>query len=199
MIDSNILRNLKVFGYHKSSLIDYPKEITSILFTKYCNLSCSYCHQYKTMISAEPLDKVELTNIINDSIHNLSTAITITGGEATLYGRELISLLKYYRSKTKKKLKLDTNGTMPEVIKEILDNNLIDFIAMDIKADFNDYKKLGYNRRPDNLYRSYNMICNSKIDYEFRCTVSELFNIDDYIFMSRYVPDIKLQKYVNMD
>jgi len=199
MIDPNILRNLKLFGYQKSSLSDYPDEITSILFTKYCNMACGYCHNYKSMLELESFNTDQLANTIKDSINNLSTAITISGGEPTLYGRELISLLKYYRSKTKKKLKLDTNGTMPEVIKEILDNNLIDFIAMDIKADFNNYSKLGYARRSENLYRSYNIICNSNVGYQFRCTVSELFNIDDYIFMSRYVPDIKLQKYVNMD
>ncbi|HNQ19447.1 MAG TPA: anaerobic ribonucleoside-triphosphate reductase activating protein [Bacteroidales bacterium] len=198
MIDKDILRNLKIFGYHKASMIDYPNQITSILFTKYCNMSCSYCHQYKTMLETEPLNKEQLEYVINDSINNLSTAITITGGEPTLYGRELISLLKHYRSNTSKKLKLDTNGTMPEVLKEIIDNKLVDFIAMDIKADFNCYNKLGYNRRPDNLYKSYNLICNSNIDYQFRCTVNDNFNNIDYKFISDYVPDIKLQKYSQM-
>jgi len=198
MIDKNILRNLKLFGYQKASLVDYPKEITSVLFTKYCNMSCWYCHQYKTMLEASPFTPEQLEETIKDSINNLSSAITICGGEPTLYGRELISLLKYYRNKTNKKLKLDTNGTMPKVLDVIIKDNLVDYIAMDINADFNDYRKYGYGRNVDKLYKSYNMICGSNIEYQFRSTIADSFNIKDYKFIADFVHDIKFQKYVKV-
>jgi len=187
-------RNIKAFGYHRSSLVDYPGEVAGVLFLKYCNLSCDYCHNAKNMNFLESKTEEQFNDILNDMICSPSTGLVITGGEPLLYGRDALLMLKHLRSCTKKKIKLDTNGTMPEVLKPIIKDKLVDMIAMDVKGHFDNYEKFGYHGDKSLLYESAFMIRTSNIPYQFRTTMWSGLDSNDYGFILKNFPDIRWQK-----
>ncbi len=189
-------RNIKAFGYHRASLVDYPGEVAGTLFLKYCNLSCDYCHNAKNMNFLPAKTEENFNDILNDMICSPSTALVITGGECTLYGKNLVMMLRHLRSCTKKKIKIDTNGTMPEVLKPIIKDKLVDFIAMDVKGHFDNYIKFGYHGDTALLYESAFMIRTSNIPYQFRTTMWDKLDENDYGFILKNFPDIKWQKEV---
>lgn len=192
--DRDFRKYVKIFGYVPVSLLDYPGEITSVFFTRLCNLSCGYCHNYDSMIRLLAYDEVHFDYCIKDSILSLTSAITISGGEPTIYGIDLIGMLKHFRKLTNKKLKLDTNGTLPDVIEEILDQKLVDYVAMDVKGHFENYSKFGYKQDVNNLYRSADLIRQSGVDHQFRTTIDKsLFDDQDRDFIMKYFPSIKFQ------
>ena len=163
---------MKIGGLQKVSLIDYPGLICAIIFLQGCNFKCSYCH------NPELVDPQLFHPCIkeNDVLEFLNTrkgkldAVTITGGEPTLQD-DLAPFIKKIK-KMKFAVKLDTNGSQPQVIKTLLDEKLLDFIAMDIKAPLEKYKnvvKVPVNA--DSIKESIKLILKEKIPYEFRTTI----------------------------
>ena len=151
------------------SLNDYPGKIATTVFTAGCNLRCPYCHNSKLIeFSDKNIDK-EFFNYI-ETRKNLIKAVCITGGEPTLKD----DLLDFCIESKKRNLsiKLDTNGSNPKVLTKLLNNQLLDYIAMDIKTSFEKYKDFDANENlVSNIKRSINIIKESKINYEFRITV----------------------------
>jgi pyruvate formate lyase activating enzyme len=130
---------------------------------------------------------------------NKIEAVVVSGGEPTLQS-DLINFLIWLRG-TGLKIKLDTNGSQPEVIKYILDKKLIDYVAMDIKTSFEKYNKVcGLEINKNNVVKSINLIKNSKVDYEFRTTVFKKFvELNDLVEIGRLINGAKkyfLQNYV---
>jgi len=172
---------MNIFGIEKSSFIDYPNKISTVIFTGGCNFRCPYCHntsivkQEGEMIS----EKEAITFLIKRK--RFIDAVCITGGEPTLQPDlyQFISVLK----KEGFSVKLDTNGTRPHVLTNLIEDKLLDYVAMDIKAPFTKYSNV-VDQRVDTNYieSSIDLLHNSDIDYEFRTTVcKELLNKEDII------------------
>lgn len=165
-----------VSGINKFSLIDYPWEISCIIFTPGCNFRCGFCHNsefvipeklknvYKNMIP----EKV-VFNFLEKRKLNLSW-VSICGGEPTLH-KDLPEFCKKIK-KMWYKLKLDTNGQSPDMLKFLIENNLIDYIAMDIKHEPWKFYISAWVTLDETPYmESIEIIQSSGIDYEFRTTV----------------------------
>ena len=165
---------MKIGGLQKVSLIDYPGLISAIIFLQGCNFKCPYCHNPELVapLLFQPLIKENEVLDFLDTRKGKLDAVTITGGEPTIQD-DLALFIKQIK-KMGFAVKLDTNGSQPQVIKNLLDEKLLDFIAMDIKAPFEKYKnvvKVPVNA--DLIKESIRLILKSKIPYEFRTTVVE--------------------------
>lgn len=120
-------------GLHKCSTVDYPGLLSLVIFTCGCNMNCSYCHN-RELISSR-MDSVYEVKEITEFLHKrkgLIDAVVISGGEPTLQA-DLIDFVADVKA-LGFKVKLDTNGTRPEVLEKLIESGMVDFIAMDIKA-----------------------------------------------------------------
>jgi pyruvate formate lyase activating enzyme len=168
-------------GFQKFSLIDYPGKISAIIFTIGCNFRCPYCHNPKLIIPEKKSPKISLLKIYNflEKRRGKLDAVSITGGEPTLHTDlpEIIGKIK----KMGFLVKLDSNGTRPEMLKYLIDKKLVDYLAMDIKAPLEDYSKItGNTLSIDKLKKSIDLIIDSEVKYEFRTTiVKSLTSKDD--------------------
>jgi pyruvate formate lyase activating enzyme len=165
---------MKIGGLQKVSLIDYPGLICATIFLQGCNFKCSYCHNPElvdTQLFHPCIKENEVLDFLNTRKGKLD-AVTITGGEPTIQD-DLAPFIKKIK-KMKFAVKLDTNGSQPQVIKNLLDEKLLDFIAMDIKAPLEKYKsvvKVPINY--DLIKESIKLILKAKIPHEFRTTIVE--------------------------
>ncbi|MBW2568615.1 MAG: anaerobic ribonucleoside-triphosphate reductase activating protein [Deltaproteobacteria bacterium] len=157
-------------GLQKSSLIDYPGKISCVLFLSGCNFDCPYCHNPD--LAKNNIHPMLNENSVYDFLEkrkDFLDGVVISGGEPTLQ-KDLISLCE----KTKQMgypVKIDTNGSRPHVIKKLINEGLVDYIAMDIKTDPLNYSPLIQKKSdPDNIFSSIRIIMESNIDYEFRTT-----------------------------
>ena len=163
---------MKIGGLQKISLIDYPGLISAIVFLQGCNFKCPYCHNPELV---EPklfrpcLDEKGIFEFLKMRKGKLD-AVTISGGEPTLQ-KGLISFIKKIK-KMGYAVKLDTNGSQPQVIAKLLAEKLLDFIAMDIKAPLDKYN-IAVKSAVDQgkIKECINIILKSKMPYEFRTTL----------------------------
>lgn len=193
---------MKIGGLQKFSMIDYPDKVACIVFTQGCNFRCPYCHNpelVKPEMFGESLDEEEFFDFLKERVGKLD-AVSITGGEPTLQ-YDLIEFIKKIRD-LGFLIKLDTNGTNPDMLKEIIDQKLVSYLAMDIKAPFSKYEEI--TKMPVNIEKikqSVEMIKNSGIDYEFRTTlVKNLLSPEDIVQIGRDIAGAKqyfLQKFVS--
>ena len=179
---------MKIAGMQKVTLLDFPDTLSCIIFTKGCNFKCPFC-QNSGLINNLDDDTLEMDKVFSylEKRKGILEGVVITGGEPTIQKD-----LKDFIRKVKDlglSVKLDTNGSNPEVIKELLDEHLIDYIAMDIKTVFSKYSEVA-NRNVDidSLRSSIELIKNSNIDYEFRTTVVKAFvSYEDLVFILDYL------------
>ena len=153
-------------------MIDFPGKVSAILFTRGCNLRCAYCHNPELLeynaSQPDALTEEELDEFLEKRKGRLD-GIVITGGEPTLQAD-----LADFCAKLKKMgylVKLDTNGTNPQVVEDLLKQKLVDFIAMDIKAPFEKYAAItGVEANSTVLQQSIDLIRQSGLAYQFRTT-----------------------------
>ncbi|NGX28685.1 MAG: 7-carboxy-7-deazaguanine synthase [Candidatus Anoxychlamydiales bacterium] len=188
-------------GLQKFSLINYPKKTSALIFTQGCGFLCQYCHNPELVLKKRfqpPIDEDTVLTFLKKRQNQLD-AVVISGGEPTLQ-KDLIPFIKKIKD-LNFLIKLDTNGIHPKIIKNLLDENLLDYIAMDIKAPLDKYKlitqlDLGLNL----IEESINLIMSSNIDYEFRTTlVKNLHEIEDIEKMGLLIKGAKkyfLQSFV---
>jgi pyruvate formate lyase activating enzyme len=164
---------MTVSGLQKTTLIDYPDKVACTLFTHGCNFCCPFCHN-PSLVTERPrvreiLSEKKVFKFLN-SRSKILDAVVITGGEPCLQN----DLLDFV-SKIKDMgflVKLDTNGSFPEKLLNLLRYGVIDYIAMDIKSDINGYLKAsGVYNETKNILRSIEIVKTSGVDYEFRTTV----------------------------
>ncbi len=161
---------MKISGLEKTSLIDYPGKIAAVVFTQGCNLRCGFCHNPE-LIPISSFNEIYVEDVIEylEKRKNVLDGVVITGGEPTLQKD-----LDKFMTKIKKLnllVKLDTNGSNPQVLKKLIDKELIDFIAMDVKGAFENYIQICGLKNTKVIQESINVIINSKIEHEFRTTV----------------------------
>jgi len=157
-------------GIQNISLVDYPGHISLIVFVQGCNFACGYCHN-PTLIKVDNttgISKNEIFDYLN-KYKNFLEGVVITGGEPTLYC-EIEDFIKNIKD-IGLKIKLDTNGSNPVLIEQLLNKNMLDYIAMDIKTSIKKYKLLNVPKNIEILLKkSIEIIKASKIFYEFRTT-----------------------------
>lgn len=180
---------MKIAGVQKTSLIDYPEQIASIIFTQGCNFACPYCHNPSLIPEAKNNQKLippaELEEFL-ERRKEFIDGVCITGGEPTLQTdlAELLSQIKDF----KLKIKLDTNGTNPEVLKKLINQNLVDYLAMDIKGPLASYNQYSKQQITTAIKNSIKLITESDLNYEFRTTVVPgLHNTEDITKISQVI------------
>ncbi|MFH0969448.1 MAG: anaerobic ribonucleoside-triphosphate reductase activating protein [Patescibacteria group bacterium] len=160
-------------GYQKLTLIDYPGKLATTVFTVGCSFRCPFCHNPELVHSSQftvhsNLEK-EFFKFLSKRKEKLE-GVCITGGEPTIQP-DLVGFI----NKIKKMgflVKLDSNGSRPDVLKKIIGGKMVDFIAMDIKNSPERYSETnGVKTDIERIKLSVNMIMNSSIPYEFRTTV----------------------------
>ncbi len=178
-------------GFQKTSLIDYPNKIAAIVFTQGCNFRCGYCHNPELAeLKKTEFKTEEILDFLESRIGKLD-AVVITGGEPTLHGglTDFIREVKHMGYL----VKLDTNGTNPNLLASLIENELIDYIAMDVKAPLYKYEEITKsNIKTETIYSSIKIIMESKINYEFRTTlVNGELDISDLEEMGKLLKDAK--------
>lgn len=171
---------MKIGGLQKVSLIDYPGKICATIFTQGCNFRCPYCHNPELVdpnLYGECQSEEELLSFLAKRKGKLD-AVSITGGEPTIQEEALIRFIERVK-RSGLLVKIDTNGSNPDVIKTIINDNLVDYIAMDVKGPLKKYPILTRsNVDVGSIQQSIAMIMASKIPYEFRTTVLK-FQMDE--------------------
>lgn len=168
---------MKIAGIQKTSLIDFPEKICTVIFTRGCNFFCGFCHNPELVIPEKYNPIIKECDLINflKKRSTIIQAVTITGGEPTIH-----SDLPIFIKKLKKlnfSIKLDTNGTNPEMLNSLINQKQIDYIAMDIKNSLEDYSKTVNKKiNINNIKKSISIIKKSKISYEFRTTTVSLLH-----------------------
>jgi pyruvate formate lyase activating enzyme len=170
---------MKIAGFEKNTLLDYPGKVASIIFTYGCNLRCPYCHNPELVIKPLNQDTLFSEEYVIDYLkkrQGLIDALVITGGEPTLQ-EDLIPFIKKIK-KLGILLKLDTNGTLSDRVEKIVNEDIVDYWAMDIKFPAEYLKDYGMNSK--NIKKSIDLIMNSGKEYEFRTTyVKGMHKIED--------------------
>lgn len=194
-------------GLQKLTLLDYPGHMACTVFTNGCNLRCPFCHNASLVVHQNYGDTTtedEFFAFLNKR-KGILDGVCVTGGEPLLHD-ETIAFIKNIRS-LGFDVKLDTNGTFPDKLKELTDNGLLNYVAIDIKNSIQKYPLTtgidGVNT--DAIQESIAVLKNSKIPYEFRTTVvQELHTAEDIENIAKWLssdtealPDYYLQKFVD--
>ena len=175
-------------GLQKTTLLDFPNHVACIIFTKGCNFRCPFC-QNSTLIGINHEDEISEEYIFDYLIkrQGILDGVVITGGEPTVQ-KDLKEFIKKIR-KLGYKVKLDTNGYNPNVLKELIDENLLDYVAMDIKHSIEKYHLIvGKNINTNYILESIKILEKSNVDHEFRTTIiKEYHDIDDIINITKLI------------
>lgn len=167
---------MQISGIQPFTVLDYPDKTACIVFAPGCNFRCGYCHNSEFVLPEKIkalkdswIDEKTFFNFL-ESRKNLLDGVVISGGEPTLMG-DLVPFIK----KVKERgflVKLDTNGSTPWVLEKLLQENLLDYVAMDIKTSLEKYPSVsGSCVLPGAITKSVALIMKSRINYEFRSTV----------------------------
>ena len=180
---------MNIHGFITLTLLDYPEHLAASIFLGGCNLRCPFCQNGNLVLSPENEPSISEEEVLAflKKRSGILEGVCISGGEPTLY-RELPDFISKIKA-LGYLVKLDTNGTNPEMLRFLYENHLLDYIAMDIKTQPEQYAKVS-GLQPDaagtqkllqniNLSKEYIMSCG--IDYEFRTTVvRELHDEEDF-------------------
>ena len=193
-------------GIQKLSLVDFDTEVSTTIFTGGCNFRCPFCHNFEFVV----FDKDTLETIKDEDIYNyllnrkkFLTAVVITGGEPTINKDLKDAIIKI--KEMGYKIKLDTNGTNPDLVIDLLENNLIDYVAIDIKNSKEMYNETvgltNLNIKP--IEKIVDYLINHNYDYEFRTTlINNYHSIESITSMGKWLNGAKklfLQKFVMSD
>ncbi|WP_457642296.1 anaerobic ribonucleoside-triphosphate reductase activating protein [Persephonella sp.] len=192
---------IKIGGLQKFSLIDFPSRISAVIFTQGCNLRCPFCHNRNLVLPEYYGQTLDIKYVFNflESRKKMIEGVVITGGEPTIY-REITDFIERIKDMGFL-VKLDTNGTNPEILVELINKKLLNYIAMDIKASFGKYEELaGIKIDLNKIRESIKVILNSNVEYEFRTTlVRDLITYTDIIKIGQMIKGAKryvLQNFV---
>jgi pyruvate formate lyase activating enzyme len=194
---------MNIRGLFKTSLVDYPGKVSSVIFTGGCNLRCGYCHNPELALNNPSLEKIEDEEVLAflEKRKGLLDGVTISGGEPAM-DRGLIPFLVKVKS-LGLSVKLDTNGFFPRVISECVEKKLINYAAVDVKTSPEKYPSLtGKDVSFSEILSTLDILKNSSIDYEIRTTcVPGFVTVDDIKKIGESVVGVKryyLQQFVNI-
>lgn len=163
---------MRIGGFQRVSLIDYPGEIGAVVFCQGCNFRCPYCHNPELVDPDRfsiPIPEERIFSFLSRRVGKLD-AVTVTGGEPTLQ-EDLFSFLSWLKGKGYL-VKLDTNGSRPAVLERLIAGKKVDYLAMDLKGPLEKYREItGVSAFPEGVADSIRLIMASGLKYEFRTTV----------------------------
>ncbi len=185
---------MKIGGLQRFSLIDYPEKLSAVVFSIGCNFRCPYCHN-PNLVDPQRYAESIAKNYIFDFLRSRKgalDALVITGGEPCLQA-ELIDFIKVVKHMGFL-IKLDTNGSFPEVLEEIIQKGLVDYIAMDIKSPLERYSQVVCSPVDmEKIRQSIKLIINSGLSHEFRTTLlKSIINSDDIAKIAELASGAKL-------
>ena len=186
---------MQIGGLQKLTLIDYPGRLAATVFLCGCNFRCPWCYSSELVlpekIKNQPkISEKEFFDFLKER-KTLLEGLVLCGGEPT-YHKELPDLIKKIK-KLGFLVKLDTNGSNPKMIKKLIDNKLIDYVAMDVKLPKEKYPKIyGKRVKIKNIEESIKILKNEKIDSEFRTTVvPTILKKEDILKIARWISPAK--------
>jgi len=189
-LKKNFLARKGVFDITKFTTLDYPDHLACILWFAKCNMRCSYCYNPQIVHGEGILSNEEILSFLKSRIGKLD-AVVLSGGECTL-NSDIVELCEEIKE-LGFKIKIDTNGLNPSVLKELIDFSLIDFIALDYKAPANKFKEVTKNGSTEKFYKTLDMLIDKKFPFEARTTYhSALLNEDD---INSIILDLNQRKY----
>jgi pyruvate formate lyase activating enzyme len=163
---------MRIGGLQKVSLLDFPGKIAATVFLSGCNMRCPFCHNAPLVLPGGNTDpgmtEQELLDFLQTRRGKLD-GVCVTGGEPTLH-KDLPLLLQKIKDMGFQ-IKLDTNGTNPEMLSALLDREILDYVAMDIKNSPEKYSITCGGDHLETVKKSAAILMNSKVEYEFRTTV----------------------------
>ena len=186
---------IKIGGLEKSTLIDYPGRVAATVFLLGCNFRCPFCYSSELVlpekIAEQPrLSLVDFFNFLGKR-KGLLEGVVVCGGEPTIF-----SDLPHFVQKIKEMgflVKLDTNGSRPEVLKELVKAGLLDYVAMDVKATKEKYDLVaGQKVEIGKIEESIDFLREGRVDYEFRSTIVPSFHQkEDILVMAQWLAGAK--------
>jgi pyruvate formate lyase activating enzyme len=195
---------MKLAGLQKTTLLDYPGKVAATVFTYGCNFRCPFCHN-ASLVKGNGTDVLTDADFFAflDKRHGILDGVCVTGGEPLLH-RDIADFIKAIKDKGFL-VKLDTNGSNPRLLSELIAAHLIDYVAMDIKNSPDNYGKtagvMNFDIQPIN--DSIELLMNSAIDYEFRTTVvKELHTAADILSIAQWIKGARLyalQQFIDGD
>ena len=179
-----------ISGFQKLTLVDYPEHIACLIFTQGCNFRCPFCHNSDLVNGMDSKNQISEKEILDylEKRKGLIDGICISGGEPLLQ-KDIAIFMKLVKEKGLK-VKLDTNGSKPQILKKLIQDNLVDYVAMDVKNSFSNYDQTSgvVNIDLKKVKESIEILKNSNIDYEFRTTVvKELHSFEDLKLICEYL------------
>jgi len=196
---------MEIGGLQKTTLIDYPGKIATTVFLMGCNFRCPFCYSTELVLPAKmknqpKISQADFFNFLKRK-KDLLDGVVVCGGEPTIH-QDLPEFVKEIK-KLGFLVKLDTNGSNPEMLEKLIRRELLDYIAMDIKAPKEKYDFLsGAKDSVAKIERSINLLKKEKIEYEFRTTVApgllkeDILKIVKWISPARryFLQEVKLDK-----
>ncbi|UPT77784.1 anaerobic ribonucleoside-triphosphate reductase activating protein [Sulfurovum sp. XGS-02] len=159
------------------TVLDYPDHLAAIFWFSKCNMRCVYCYNKDIVLREGNMDEGEALAFLK-SRRGLLEAVVLSGGEATLY-KDLALFCKRIKE-LKFKIKLDTNGLNPEMVQLLVENSLVDYIALDYKAPKEKYLEITKDKHFDNFSRTLNFLIRKEFAFEVRTTVhSDLLRAEE--------------------
>lgn len=193
--------NPALFGITPFTTLDYPDKIAAIAWFAGCNLRCAYCYNAPIVLDKGKIDEEEFCAFLDKRINKLD-GIVFSGGECTI-SRSFLNLAREVK-KRGFSLKVDTNGTNLGILNTAIDENLIDYIALDFKAHAQKYRKVTSSNLYFEFTRTLEYLISINFNFEVRTTVhSDLLNEDDISNMAEilyekgYRGDYFLQNFLN--
>lgn len=179
---------MNVAGLLKTATIDFPHRLAAVVFTAGCNYDCGFCHNRHLLHYAQLMDEEEVMRFLKKRA-GLLDGIVISGGEPTLQ-KDLAGF-----ARTLKELgydvKLDTNGSNPAVLNELLEQKLVDYVAMDYKAPLARYEEI-CGADADGVLETLDLLCGADIEWELRTTMIPQLNLNELVQMAQAVPALPL-------
>lgn len=196
---------MQIYGFNKTTLLDYPEHVAATVFTGGCNFRCPLCHNGGLVLSPNPEERIEEEEVLSylKKRKGILEGVCITGGEPTLQKD-----LRNFICKVKDMgylVKLDTNGYRPQVLWNLMQEGLLDYVAMDIKASKENYAVAAGVEGLDisRIEESVGILKGDKVPYEFRTTVVKgIHSIEEFEEIGQFLAGSRayyLQQYREND
>lgn len=178
---------MKIGGFQKLTLLDFPRRLSATVFTGGCNFCCPFCHNSELILPGDTLPEEEILATLKKR-RGMLEGVCITGGEPTLQ-KDLGSFIEKLKEMDYQ-VKLDTNGYRPDVLRDLCEKKLVDYVAMDIKGPKQKYAAIAGKEglHLEWIEESISYLLETSMEYEFRTTVvPELHEEKDFPEIGRWI------------